>query len=80
MWPLGEAAAEAFQRLDRASRISAERRRHERAALVEDSLLADARLIPLVCLHAWLVQHNDLTGVSAGRYGILRLERAEWVR
>jgi len=80
LWPLGEAAAEAFRRLDRASRISPERRRHDRAALVEDSLLADARLIPLVRLHAWLVRHNDLTGVSAGRYGILRLERVEWVR
>ncbi len=80
LWPLGQAAADAFQRLDRASRISPDHRRHERAALVEDSLLAEARLIPLVRLHAWLVRHNDLTGISAGRYGILRLERAEWVR
>ncbi len=80
LWPLGPSAAEAFQRLDRASRISPERRRYERAALVEDSLLADARLIPLVQLHAWLVRHKDLIHVRAGRYGILRLERAEWTR
>lgn len=80
LWPLGDAAAEALRLLDRASRIAHPRRRRERAARLEDDLLADARLIPLLRLHAWLVRHRDLRGVSAGRYGILRFDRAEWVR
>ena len=80
LWPLGPAAAATLLRLDRASRIALGHRRDERAALIEESLLADARLIPLLRLHAWLVRSRDLTGVGAGRYGILRLDRAAWVR
>jgi MarR-like DNA-binding transcriptional regulator SgrR of sgrS sRNA len=80
LWPLRVVAREEIRRLLRATRISDPGRRGERAGEVESRLIDDARLVPLVRLQAWLARREGLSGVGAGRYGVLRLDRAEWVR
>ena len=80
LWPLGESAQEEIVRLDRATRIPHDGRRRERALAIEQSWLTDARMIPLVRVHAWLARHSRLSGVQVGAFGILRLDRAEWRR
>jgi hypothetical protein len=80
LWPLRGMAAEDIRRLLRATRIDDDVRRRARALEIERRLIEDARLLPLVRLHAWLVDRSGLSGVDVGRYGVLRLENAEWVR
>ena len=79
LWPLGS-AREQVLRLDRATRIPQVERRRERALAIERSWLADARMVPLVRVHAWLARNSRLTGVQVGAFGVLRLDRAEWSR
>ena len=50
--------------------------RLEAARRAEAALLRDARLIPLVRLHAWLASDPRLVGVTAGAAGILHLDGA----
>ena len=50
------------------------------ARRAEQAMLADARIVPLVRLDAWLALPHGLKGVSAGAYGVLRLEKARWRR
>jgi hypothetical protein len=80
LWPLRATALEASERLERATRIEDADRRRERAAEVEAELIERGRLVPLVRLRAWLARHADLSGVESGAYGVLRFERAEWIR
>lgn len=80
LWPLRAAAVEETRRLLRATRISDPARRRERAAEIEAMMLGDARLVPLVRLHGWLARKADLVGVDVGAHGVVRLDRAEWVR
>jgi MarR-like DNA-binding transcriptional regulator SgrR of sgrS sRNA len=47
---------------------------------VEATLLRDARLVPLVRIHAWLAEDRDLRGVELGVDGVLRMEGAWWSR
>lgn len=80
LWPLGEAAKDALESLDRASLHEDRERRAQAARLAESELLRDARLVPLIRLHSWLATRTGLAGVRAGPSGILSLDRAEWVR
>ena len=80
LWPLRGMANDEIRRLLRATQIDDSDRRAQRASEIEGRLIEDARLVPLIRLHAWLAQRSDLSGVDTGRYGVLRLERAEWVR
>jgi hypothetical protein len=48
------------------------------ARRTEQALLADARIVPLVRLDAWLARPHRLEGVTAGAYPVLRLEQARW--
>ena len=45
----------------------------------EELLLADARVIPLIRLHAWLAYHSSLAGLDPGPEGEFRLEEAWWL-
>jgi hypothetical protein len=80
LWPLRAAAFEETRRLVRATRIGDPARRRERAAEIEAAMLGDARLVPLVRLHAWLARNTALSRVEVGARGVVRLDRAEWVR
>jgi MarR-like DNA-binding transcriptional regulator SgrR of sgrS sRNA len=80
LWALGNPEPEAWASLRRASWWEEEERRRAAALFVEDTLLQQARLVPLVRVHAWLVTRPELEGLSAGAWGVLRFERARWVR
>jgi MarR-like DNA-binding transcriptional regulator SgrR of sgrS sRNA len=57
-------------------------RRAERAEMaweVEQGLLVDARVVPLVRLHAWLAHHPKLSGVETAPGGLLILGEAWWL-
>jgi hypothetical protein len=79
LWPL-VSAQEEILRLDRATRIPHATRRRERALEIERTWLVDARMVPLVRVHAWLARHNRLSGVEVGAFGVLSLDRAAWRR
>jgi hypothetical protein len=80
LWPLaGEDLAETRRLLD-ASAIPSREERRIAAAGVEDELLRNARLVPLVRLEGRLVTHAALRGVRAGPRGVLDLRRARWSR
>ena len=79
LWPFRAAALEETRRLVRATRIGDPARRRERAAEIEAAMLGDARLVPLVRLHAWLARKTALSRVEVGAHGVVRLDRAEWV-
>jgi hypothetical protein len=80
MWPLRADAAEPFRRLEQATRIEDRERRRRSAEAIERALIDDARLVPLVRVHAWLARHEGLAGVEVGGHGVLRLEHARWNR
>ncbi|MCP3981893.1 MAG: hypothetical protein GY716_21530 [bacterium] len=54
--------------------------RRAAAELVENGLLVEARLIPILRLRAWLAHDSALRGVEPGPFGRLYLERAYWKR
>jgi MarR-like DNA-binding transcriptional regulator SgrR of sgrS sRNA len=80
LWRLGAGAREALELLDRASRFEEPEPRRTEARFVEDLLLREARIVPLVRLRAWLATSGDLVGIEAGLWGRLDLERAGWRR
>ena len=80
LWTLGDSVGESWQLLERAAWWAEEERRLAAAIFAEDTLLRPARLVPLVRLHSWLVVRSGLEGVVAGPWGVLRFERARWVR
>ena len=80
MWPLRSRAPESIRSLQHATRIADRERRRRSAAEIERAMIDDARLVPLVRVHAWLALHDGLAGVEAGGRGVLRLERARWKR
>jgi len=81
VWWLGPGAADAIGALESAAEIDPQRgpERAEAAWNAEHLLLVDARLIPLVKVHAWIALHPKLTGIAPGPYGELRLEEAWWL-
>ena len=80
LWVLGNPMAEAWESLVRAAWWEDRERRLSAALFAEDTLLRQARLVPLVRVHAWLVSRGGLEGVVAGPWGVLRLERAWWAQ
>jgi len=80
LWALGNPMIEAWESLERAAWWEEQERRLSAALFVEDTLLRQARLVPLVRVHAWLITRPGLGGVSAGAWGVLRFEQARWVR
>ncbi len=78
VWWFGKEADEAKQRLRRASGAEQPGERSAGALEAEEMLLRDARLVPLMRLHAWLVRHPLLAGVQPGPDGVLRLEETWW--
>lgn len=80
LWELGNPSPEAWDALQRASWWDREDRRLSAARFAEDTLLREARLVPLVRVYAWLATRPGLEGVVAGPWGVLRLENARWVR
>ena len=80
LWALGNPMAEVWDSLERAAWWEEEERRRSAALFAEDTLLRQARLVPLVRVHTWLVVRPELEGVVAGPWGVLRLDRARWVR
>lgn len=79
LWPLRAVAREETRRLIRATRIGDPTRRRERAAEIEAAMLEDARLVPLVRLHAWLARDTALSRVEVGAHGVVQLDRTEWI-
>jgi MarR-like DNA-binding transcriptional regulator SgrR of sgrS sRNA len=80
LWPLRTMFGEETTGLLRATRIADPDRRQRRAEEVEAGLIADARLIPLVRLHAWRLRAADVERVDTGSRGRVRLDRARWSR
>ena len=80
LWPLGEQAADQIQSLDHLAALADENLRRRRAEELEAAWCSDARLVPLVRVHAWLVRDARLGRVRVGSFGVLRLERAVWSR
>jgi len=80
LWGLGNPVFDAWDSLERASWWGEEDQRLSAALFAEDTLLRQARLVPLVRVHVWLVTRPGLEGVVAGPWGVLRLERARWVQ
>jgi MarR-like DNA-binding transcriptional regulator SgrR of sgrS sRNA len=81
IWWLGPGTEEAWEGLVAASRIDP-RQLSARAAAAwkaEELLLKDARVVPLIRLHAWLAHRPSLTGLDPGPEGELRLEEAWWL-
>jgi len=80
LWTLGNPMVEAWESLERAAWWEDDERRTSAALFAEDTLLRQARLVPLVRVHAWLVAREGLEGVVAGPWGVLQLERARWAQ
>jgi hypothetical protein len=80
LWPLGARASEEIRSLERAAELPTSELRRRRAAELEAAWIAEATLVPLVRVHAWLVRDARLEGVRLGPFGVLRLERAAWIR
>ena len=78
--PLGPAAGSEREQLSGAAHLSGREAREAAARTIEQRLLRDVRLVPLVRLDAWLALGLDVEGVEAGPYGVLRLVRARPVR
>ena len=81
VWWLGEGAADARALLVEASGIDSRQvaARAEGARKAEELLLADARVIPLIRLHAWLAYRASLAGLDPGADGEFRLEETWWL-
>jgi MarR-like DNA-binding transcriptional regulator SgrR of sgrS sRNA len=81
VWWLGDGAEDARAALAAASSIDPRQvaARAEGAWEAERLLLADARLIPLIRLHAWLAYHHLLAGIDPGAEGEFRLEETWWL-
>jgi len=80
LWWLGEPVrAETLALLD-CARLTDPAERAVEATRVEQALLADARIIPLVRLEAWLATNRRLAGVEVEPYGTIRLGAAWWRR
>jgi hypothetical protein len=78
LWRTGAGGRESLELLERASRLPDARERLTEAMFVQDLLVGDARLVPLVHLDAWLVARRGLVGLEGGRFGQLSVERAGW--
>ena len=81
VWWLGDGAEDARAALVVASGMDP-RRVEERvgeAWKAEQLLLGDARVIPLIRLHAWLAYRSSLAGLDPGAEGEFRLEEAWWL-
>jgi len=80
-WWLGDGAADARAGLVEASGIDPHQAeaRAEAAWGAEQLLLVDARVIPLIRLHAWLAYHSSIAGLDPGAEGEFRLEEAWWL-
>ena len=81
VWWLGDGAADARARLVEASGIDSHRvaARAEGAWEAEQLLLLDARVVPLIRLHAWLAYRSSLAGLDPGADGEFRLEETWWL-
>ena len=76
---LGEAADGARHYFDQAAAVRGESR-DALAALGEDAMLVDARLVPVLRLDAWIALAPELRGIEPGWTGQLGLDRAWWQR
>ena len=72
----GSTIPDAIAALEEASRVAEPEERLLAAGRAEAALLRDARLIPLVRLHAWLATDARLVGIESGPAGTLRLDDA----
>jgi hypothetical protein len=81
VWWLGEGAADARAMLAEASGIDPEQAeaRADGAWNAEELLLLDARVIPLIRLHAWLAYRSTLAGLDPRVGGEFRLEETWWL-
>jgi MarR-like DNA-binding transcriptional regulator SgrR of sgrS sRNA len=81
VWWLRSGADDAWAGLVEASGIDPRQMaaRAEGAWVAEELLLGDARVIPLIRLHAWLAYHRSLAGLDPGPDGSFRLEEAWWL-
>jgi hypothetical protein len=77
-WPT--VPPEAWADLRKGATEAAAKIRLGAARSVEAKLLRDARLLPLVRIHAWLAVDRDLRGVEVGVDGVLHMEGAWWSR
>jgi MarR-like DNA-binding transcriptional regulator SgrR of sgrS sRNA len=82
VWWLGPAAQPERDELQEAgSEISPQRLEERRASAwkTEDALLENARVVPLVRLHAWLARDPRLAGVRSGGDGVIHFDEAWWI-
>jgi hypothetical protein len=81
VWWLGDGAVDSREALAEASGIDPRQvaARAEGAWKAEQLLLADARVVPLIRLHAWLVYRSSLAGLDPGAEGEFRLEETWWL-
>jgi len=80
LWNAGLSRDAAWELLEQASWWPPGESRRSAAVYAEDTLLRDARVVPLVRLSVWLAADPELDGVSVGPWGILTLDRARWKR
>lgn len=71
---LGPGAESALALLEAAARIAPAGRRASGAREAETPLLADARLVPLLRLEAWLATVGTPGGFETGGFGVLRID------
>jgi hypothetical protein len=79
-WWLGPEASEETLKLLKATALEDATAREQAAAEVEQDLLADARIVPLVRLKSWLATRDGLVGVKIDSDGTIRLDQAWWRR
>ena len=77
---LGRGAAEARLVLEQATLMADPGSRRRAAEYAEQTLMIEARLVPLVRVHAWLALAPGLTAVASGPNGTLDLTQARWLQ
>jgi MarR-like DNA-binding transcriptional regulator SgrR of sgrS sRNA len=81
VWWLGEGAADGWNDLSEAAAVDPGQTaaRAQAAWEAERLLLADARVVPLIRLHAWLAYRSSLAGLDPGPEGEFRMEEVWWL-
>ena len=80
VWWLGEAVRDETLALLDATALEDPAERVQAAVSVEEALLENARVCPLVRLESWLATRDGLVGVRVDPHGTLRLDAAWWRR
>ncbi len=80
VWWLGAPVEAETRELLRATALATPAARAAEAARIEEQLLTDARVVPIVRLDAWLATNLRLAGVEVEPHGSIRLGAAWWRR